>query len=965
MSVDDPLLSALAKACRENPTRRKVLLLGNPAHGAATLERLTRSGFNWANLVVHSPVGYANELCAGAMDAAPIPAGAGPAVAAMLLSEEISETSRLRAVGSSQGAAAALWRTITDLRLAGLYSKDLEAKHFLTPLRFKEVQELLRVYEKFLAARGWCDDADILRAGAAAVKKTPDLVLAPTPARWSCLEEAFIKAAGAAVYEVALCREGGLSAMPASVEAFRAVSQEAEAREIARRILAGKGPLDDIEIALAGPEYDCAVLAELFAKLGIPFTVAQGFSLGTLKPGQALLGYLDWVEGGFAAGDLERLLRSGVATLKRADKDIGGLTAARALARFSLYKGRASYEKVFSARAAELEEQAKDCEREGETEKAAWARERLAGFEPLRRALGEIVAGAAWGDSEDKVLLSEAVKGCADFLHGYASVQGELDRGALNTLREALAVPVLAGDRRLSRVETCRLLRETALAVSLGAERGRPGKVHITTLSAAGWEGRRQSFVAGLTLHNHPGKVFQDPFLLDEERKSLGRGLATAEELRAENARNIAGRLASLEGAAVFCAYAFDGHEGRDAGPAALFLQVVRKARKAPEAGYKDIDKLIGDPVGLPPGSGGLAMDELSWWLAADSGRKEREKVFPWTKDAQAAAEGRQAAELGVYDGLVPAAAGALDPTRDGEAVSATYMSDLAACPFRFFLKRVLGIVAKEEEERDPLIWLDARERGELLHDVYADFLRGLGGKRPDPGRDEKPLLKLLDGKLVDWRSLIPPATDALFITEQEELHSDALLFLRKTAEEWPGRKPKGCEVSFGLPGAGDEEELSRPEPVPVSFGGEDFRIRGRVDRIDEIAPGEYEVVDYKTGRFSQSTRERMSALPAAFQPAFYSKAVEALLRSKDKKAKVKAFSFLFSTRAGRWTLLKMGPECVAAVERSIPGLLKILKEGSFKQTANNHECEYCSFAAACGDEPWVRAKELAPEKQS
>ena len=62
---------------------------------------------------------------------------------------------------------------------------------------------------------------------------------------------------------------------------------------------------------------------------------------------------------------------------------------------------------------------------------------------------------------------------------------------------------------------------------------------------------------------------------------------------------------------------------------------------------------------------------------------------------------------------------------------------------------------------------------------------------------------------------------------------------------------------------------------------------------------------------------------------------------SKDKKAKVKAFTFLFSTWAGRWTSLRMGPERIAEVEASIPGLLKILKEGSFKQTANKKECEY------------------------
>ncbi len=957
MGTNDPLLRALAKVCQEHPTRRKVLLLGNPAHGAAVLERLTRSGVNWANLAVRSAVGYAAELCAGILESTPIPPGAGPAVAAMLLAEDIPAESRLRAVGSSQGAAAAVWRTISDLRMAGLQSKDLDAKHFVDTKRAKEVRDLLAAYEKHLAKNDWYDESDLLKAGAEAVKKAKDLILVPKPCRWSAREAAFIKAAGCAVVEVPVRREGGLEVMSAKASVLRAVSQEAEAREIGRRILEAKVPLDEVEIALAGPEYDRAVLVEFLEKAEIPFTLSQGYPLGAIRPGKALLGYLAWVESGFEAGALEKLLRAGVLTLKRVDENASGLAAARALARFSGYKGRAAYDKVFRAQEAHLEESAKEHEREGELEQAEAARKRLAILKSVGQAVADIVRSADWADSEDKILLSKAVEGCCAFMHTYAATRNPLEVAALAVLCDALAVPVLAGDRAMNRMEACRLLRETALTVSLGAERARPGKVHVTSLADAGWEGRPFAFVAGLTLTNHPGRTFQDPFLLDEERQSLGSGLATAEELALERARDIDGSLASLQGRAAFSAYVFDGGEGREVGPAALFLKVARKALNKPEAGYKDLDDIVGKPVSLPPEDKALPMDELSWWLAAEAGAKDGEKAFPWLKDAAEAARARRGAELTIHEGLVPSAAGALDPTMKDAAVSATYMADLAACPFRFFLKRVLEVDPKEEEERDPLVWLDALERGSLLHEVYADFLRGLKGRAPDLGKDEDALLGLLDKKLEDLRGLIPPATEALFAGEKDELKRDALLFLRKTAEEWPGRKPIGFEVAFGMRDDSGEK-LSHSKPVAASFGGESFNIRGRVDRVDKTADG-YEIVDYKTGRLTDNKREEMGRLPAAFQPAFYSKAVEVLLKADDPKAKVKAFAFLFSTRAGRWSMLRMGPDAVEKISQEIPRLLKLLKKGIFHQTMEEEECRYCPFSAACGEEPWKRAQVL------
>lgn len=945
----EPLLCALEQACREFPARRKVLLLSDPARGAAILERLTRRT-SWANLLVQSPARYAEELAGSTLEQrAPLPPAAGPGLAAWLLSGPV-KAGRLNALAASPGTAQALWRTLRDLRLAGVSSQDLEGRHFLAPKRHEEIRALLAGYERALADNGWHDEADALRAGAARADKSQDLVLVPEPQRWNALEQALIDACAHRRRAVTLHREGGLSAMPATPDAFRAVTQEAEARQIIQKVLESKTPFDRVEVALAGPAYDQTVLTELCDKLGVPFTVAGGYPVATLPAGKAVLGYLAWVESGFETGLLEKLLRSGAVSLKNAG-EVSALAAARALSRYSLYKGRPAYERVLKARVQELEAAAKAAERDEDPAAAQAALQGLSGFEEVAKALRLIVEGAAWADA-DRIPLSDAVAGTIAFLSAFVPTRSELDGLSVSTLKDALNAAAATGDRALTRAEVCLLLRETCLAVAPGAERARPGKLHITSLDQAGWEGRPLTFVAGLTLYNHPGRVGQDPFLLDEERRRLGRALLTAEEAQSDRSRLVAGRLASLKGAAVFSAYAFDAAEGREAGPAALFLEVVRRVKSKPEAGYREIDGLIGEPVAL----GAAPVDELSWWLARTPLPAEVAKAFAWAADAEKAAQARADDKFGPYDGLVSAAGG--DPTKKDHPISASYMADLAACPFRFFLKRVLLLRPKEDEERDPLVWLDPAERGELLHEIYAEFLRLQGDRPPDPKNGEKPLLALLDGKLEALKTLIPPATDALFEGEKKELRAEALLFLRKTAEEWALRRPVGREVSFGMTDSAGET-LSSPKPVAVTLGGERFHIRGAIDRVDKVGEHDYEVLDYKTGRLTDTKIEEMEALPAGFQPAFYMKAVEELLKKDDPQAKVTAFHFLFSTRAGRWTRLAMTPAQAKEVEDSIHGLLETLRQGRFRQTEDKDTCERCPYASVCGDAPWERAKLL------
>ena len=65
--MTDPLLEALAEACRRHPTAEKRVLLENPARGRILGERLAREGVSWLNLRFDTPKSLALEAAAGEM----------------------------------------------------------------------------------------------------------------------------------------------------------------------------------------------------------------------------------------------------------------------------------------------------------------------------------------------------------------------------------------------------------------------------------------------------------------------------------------------------------------------------------------------------------------------------------------------------------------------------------------------------------------------------------------------------------------------------------------------------------------------------------------------------------------------------------------------------------------------------------------------------------------------------------
>ena len=312
---------------------------------------------------------------------------------------------------------------------------------------------------------------------------------------------------------------------------------------------------------------------------------------------------------------------------------------------------------------------------------------------------------------------------------------------------------------------------------------------------------------------------------------------------------------------------------------------------------------------------------------------------------------GRQSADFTEFDGYAPAAGAALDPCKPETVYSVTELEGAAGCPFRFFLKRGLGLRPVDERERDKDVWLDPLTRGSELHDIYAALLRRTrdANRRPNKA-DGVWLRELAQHRLAALNEEMPAATAEILERESKEFLADVELFF--DAESATSKStPIGFEVSFGRPLDDDEAEpLARAEPVEVDLGqGITFRIAGRIDRIDQLGDSSFEVLDYKTGGFWRDSWKGTFDGGRRLQHALYGLAAVEMLKTRVKNPKVEGGVYYFSSRKGRQERVRIKAPTRAVIAQVLGDLRDLIIKGQFVRTPDQDNCRYCDYAAACG----------------
>ena len=301
------------------------------------------------------------------------------------------------------------------------------------------------------------------------------------------------------------------------------------------------------------------------------------------------------------------------------------------------------------------------------------------------------------------------------------------------------------GDFSCALPEALRFVRERVQSLTVAPERPRPGHLYACSLSQSGYAGRAHLFIVGL----EEGRVFagstEDPVLLDEERARISEDLKRSTDRIDEAVYGVLSRLAVSGAHATFSYSCRDTREFRETFASWLMLQAYRLQQGNEALSYQEMKKALGEPKSAVPADRDAGLSASAWWLRSIAGTGEDgasavDAAFPNVARGRLAEGQRDGATFTEFDGYVPQAGPALDPCAPGNVYSVTELEKAAECPFRFFLKRGLGLRPVDERERDRDVWLDPLTRGSELHDVYAALLRKV--------RDEKRRPTLKD---ADW----------------------------------------------------------------------------------------------------------------------------------------------------------------------------------------------------------------------
>ncbi|MFA6332258.1 MAG: PD-(D/E)XK nuclease family protein [Methanoregula sp.] len=211
------------------------------------------------------------------------------------------------------------------------------------------------------------------------------------------------------------------------------------------------------------------------------------------------------------------------------------------------------------------------------------------------------------------------------------------------------------------------------------------------------------------------------------------------------------------------------------------------------------------------------------------------------------------------YDGIISGA----EPIRERLAGqyspdhvwSPTSLETYAACPFAYFLNRVINIRALPEVEPN----LSSKDRGTAIHDVLSTFYRqwrANGRTRVSPSslKDATDLILRLANEELDKYRFQSPLWDATRILMLGDTHTGPGYFerflLNETEEEDSPLVPTRFEFSFGMGTNESDDPASSPEPVELVSPDGDRKvfIRGRIDRVDLSPDGDFVIYDYKSG---------------------------------------------------------------------------------------------------------------------
>ena len=851
-----------------------------------------------------------------------------------------------------------------------------------------------------LAVVGMYDLTRVQRALLRRCSEVADVsVIVPLPGR----DEYPLKAIETLAAECGIqaTREDG-EAAAADTTGFSAADPNAEAAEVARRVLdaAHDGvKFNEIAVFHRGGAPADARITDALERAGVPCFTAGGTPVLQTAAGRAALNLIELLGGTPRRPQLLDLLGSPAlrGRLRRVqrrrsepdpDAEDGDPIRPKPLQweRISRRAGLSQRWPDFESRLASFI----DAPRDGASDEALAyqfdaAKELFDVCADLRERAEALQQAAGWesaventveafdayvrdGGNEDERNIIDAIRGALNDLHemdraGIAYSAGRLRTAAKRALERASTRDprTLNGVLIANAGGSARTLRFDAVFIAGAAERTIPAVPRQDPLLHDADRNRLNEFLGTRALRLHRSRPDHDRFIFDLAR-AAARDRFTVSYARRTSAIGAPAHPSALILAAL----------GRPDAPGEPLLS-ERQLEEHP-----DFTRLIASVSGAAPtdeqAAAGeweparRAIDEADLRLAALSPNPVDavQLLFRvWPEGADRADRARRARSnldaFTEYDGLINVDPAKWDPFAADMSFAPTALERYAACPYRFFLSKMLGVRAVSEP--DDAAELGPLDRGDLMHRILEQWAGNWIEREsattawPDYARDPDKLrgiaMPLLD-EAEQMRKLGGP--NVAPAVRREILEDLEMARAAESARSGDGWHP--LHVEYGV----DDIEIDAGE-------GRMIKVKGRIDRVDAGPGGARRAIDYKTGKTAKEGAHGFASGKVLQLPIY----LHGLKQHPEHQADLASSNaeLVYITRRGEFARFELdglqftrdgapdAPTYADLLRDAIATLIDGMRAGLLfpypfredpKQNTNDRvlQCQYCDYRFAC-----------------
>ncbi|SDT34636.1 PD-(D/E)XK nuclease superfamily protein [Friedmanniella luteola] len=394
-------------------------------------------------------------------------------------------------------------------------------------------------------------------------------------------------------------------------------------------------------------------------------------------------------------------------------------------------------------------------------------------------------------------------------------------------------------------------LRE-ALELALASSLPRVGRfgdgIYVGPLSSAVGLDLEVSFVLGLSEDLYPGRVHEDALLPEKVRAATNGQVPSARAALDRQHRNL---LAAFASAPTVVASFPRGDLRRSTVriPSRFLLPTLRHLsgdHRLPATAWQPADY-----AGAMATSGSFAGELLQTRaLSQEQEWRTRQAAAVHTLDDATVRAGtvmvraRAQHALSRFDGNLSGLEGIPDYAMSTQAISPTALEFYAACPYAFFVRRLLGVQPLEQPE--DIVVVSPTQIGTFVHAVVdrlirecQDELPGFG--EPWTGAQRERLRAIAESEAEALAQQGLTGHPRLWQRERQRILGD-LEWMLDDDDAWHAREQSrvmASEMAFGMRGG---------EAVAVTVSRGSVSMRGSADRVDQRADGTLVVTDIKTG---------------------------------------------------------------------------------------------------------------------